>query len=151
MSCRDACVVMDYDQYNDFSRETHPKGRKAHKCCECGRTIPIGEVHQYITGKTDGHFWDNRTCPQCEEIRKTFCCDSYVLETLWEEIGYQLFPKWDELTAVECLARLKTDAAVALMRAAYVEFRKAESECVIFNGSTLITLLSPSVPETAKE
>lgn len=127
MSCQDVCVVMDYDCVNDFSSEAIRRAAKPHKCCECGDAIAVGDSHHYCAGKTDGEFWYERTCAPCHEIRKTFCCDGYVLLTLWDEIRDQLFPKWNEMVAIDCLARLTTDAAIAKMRAAYAQYQEDRS------------------------
>ena len=123
MSCQDQCVVMDYyDVTNDFYRETTRRAAKPHRCCECGEAIAVGEIHEYVTGKSEGDFWQNRTCAACAEIRKAFCCGSWLFTELWESIRDQLFPQWNEMTAIDCLAKLTSDAAIAKMRAKYAEY-----------------------------
>src|SRR5947207_2882218 len=99
MSCADTCVVMDPDCSNEFYRAVERRAAKPHRCCECGDVIVKGERHHYATGKTDGEFWDNRTCLVCHEIRTTFCCDGWVFETLWESIRDQLFREWNDMKA----------------------------------------------------
>lgn len=127
MGCQDACVSMDYEGSSDFYRAETRKARKPHRCCECREVINVGEVHQYVAGKSDGEFWEDRTCAACHEIRRVFVCGAHVLETLWEEIGYQLFPEWNEITAIDCLARLTTQAAIDKMRAKYADYQEHQS------------------------
>ncbi len=127
MSCQDICVVMDYDGYNDFSRSKMRRAAKPHACCECYDVIRVGDSHEYVAGKSEGDFWDARTCAPCAEIRKAFVCDSWVISTLWEEIRDQMFPKWDAMTAIDCLAKLTTQAAIDKARAKYADYVEAQS------------------------
>lgn len=122
MSCQDVCVVMDHDGGNDFFREVTRRAAKPHRCCECSDPIAVGESHEYAAGKSDGMFWDYRTCAACVEIRKTFVCHMFVFETLWEEINDQLFREWNEMVAIDCLARLTTERAIEKMRAKYADY-----------------------------
>lgn len=45
------------------------KARKAHKCCECARTITPGQQYEYISGVWDGRGADFKTCLECVAIR----------------------------------------------------------------------------------
>lgn len=123
MSCKDVCVVMDYDGSNAFQSEEVRRARKPYQCCECKEVIAVGQEHHYETGKNDGFFWTYRTCAPCFEIRRTFCCDGWVFGDLWQEIHGQLFPYWDAMMAIDCLAQLTTDSAVAKMRDEYASFK----------------------------
>lgn len=127
MSCQDICVVTDYDGSNEFYREATRRAAKVHHCCECAEAIAVGELHHYATGKSDGSFWTQRTCAACAEIRTTFCCDGWMFTMLWEDIREQLFSEWNDMLAIDCLARLTTDAAIAKMRAEYAEYREARA------------------------
>lgn len=122
MSCQDACVVMDYDELNDFYAEARRRAAKPHTCCECHDDIAVGQSHHYASGKTDGGFWSARTCNPCHEIRLAFACDGWVFGQLNVAIDEQVFPGWNEMTAIDCLARLTTDAAIAKMREWYREW-----------------------------
>lgn len=126
MSCNDVCVVMDYDGSNEFYAEAMRRARKAHKCCECGDPIAAGDLYHYASGNSDGDFFTAKTCASCEEIRKAFCCDGWEFTTLWEAISDQLFPYWDPMKAIDCLAKLTTDAAIAKMRERYADFQRVE-------------------------
>ena len=54
--------------YNDFQSDSERRARKDHYCGECGKRIEIGEVYNYSAGKTDGTFWDNKTCEKCHDL-----------------------------------------------------------------------------------
>lgn len=46
------------------------KPRAQHKCDECRGVIPIGEPHERVAAKLDGHFMTYRTCSRCLAIRE---------------------------------------------------------------------------------
>lgn len=124
-SCKDVCVAMDCDyDSNEFYSEGQRRARKQYKCCECSAPILPGELYQYAVGKSDGDMFTARTCAVCAEIRKAFCCDGWIFGELWESVTEQLFPYWNEMMAIDCLARLTTDAATNRMREAYKAYRK---------------------------
>jgi len=110
VSCTDVCVVVDYDGGNEFYSEAMRRARKPYKCCECHDPIAVGDLHHYASGKSDGYLFSERTCAACNEIRKTFCCNGWEFTTLWEAISDQLFPEWNPMVAIDCLAKLTTDA-----------------------------------------
>lgn len=123
-NCKDVCIAMDYDYSNEFYAESDRRARKAYKCCECNGAIAPGELYQYVAGKSDGSIFTARTCLVCAEIRKAFCCDGgWIFGELWMSVTEQLFPYWNDMLAIDCLARLTTDAAIARMRAAYQEYQ----------------------------
>lgn len=128
MSCSDTCVVMDSDYCStDFYREVPRRAAKPHRCCECKDAIQVGDSHRYATGKSDGMFWDYRTCEPCYEIRKTFVCSSWLFGELWDSIDEQMFWKWNEMVAIDCLARLASQPAIDKMRAQHALYQKARS------------------------
>ena len=44
--------------------------RKAHKCCECGKTIHKGEKYITDKGLWEGSGWSTfHTCDRCDDIR----------------------------------------------------------------------------------
>jgi len=122
MSCQDACVVMDYDGDTEFWTERVRRASKPYVCEECHDPIAAREQFVYVCGKSEGDFWSVRMCLACREIQRTFCCDGWVVSTLWEEVTGQLFPKWNYVTQIDCLARLQSEAAIAKMRAKYAEY-----------------------------
>lgn len=116
MSCNDVCVVMEYNYSNEFYAEAIRRAAKPHKCCECGAPIVVGESYAYARGKAEGDFWAQCTCAACYEIRTVFTCGCWVFGELWESIRDQVFNEWNDMTAIDCLARLEGDAAVEKMR-----------------------------------
>lgn len=122
MSCKDVCLSGDYDESADFYRERFRKAAKPHDCCECGRVIEKGERYRTVSGKWDGDFAQFDTCAECAEIQAAFGCNGYSLTTLWEDVRDEIFPRWDEMKAIDCLAKLTTEAAIAKMRAEYARF-----------------------------
>lgn len=126
MSCADVCISVDIDSAAEFYSESVRRAAKPYRCCECSAPIGKGERHEYVSGKWEGAVMDFRTCLPCAEIRKVFCCNAWLLETLWEDMREQVFPDWqdNELMAVDCLARLETDAAIAKVREMYAEYMR---------------------------
>lgn len=125
MSCKDVCLYGGYEGVNDFYSEKTPRAGKPHTCCECGDVIPKGDVHHYASGKSDGVFWDYRTCAACDEIRRTFYCGGgAVFSWLWEDVREQMFPKWNEMTAIDCLARLTSQPAIDKLRGEHERYRE---------------------------
>lgn len=64
--------------------------RKVHRCCECRRTIEIGERYELVTGRwqDDDKFRAYKTCDECREIRYALVCDGdWYFGGLWEAIG----------------------------------------------------------------
>jgi len=66
-----------------FSRNPKPIAKKEHECCECGRTIKIGEKYSYFVGCWNDYYYNcgnqfgaYKTCLECEkdwdEILKVF-------------------------------------------------------------------------------
>lgn len=126
MSCAGACSIdMDADGSCDFYREDVRHARKPYTCCECYDAIAVGEQYEVAVGKYDGEIFTERTCLACAEIRRAFAC-RWVFGRLWEAVREQLFDGWNEMKAIDCLAKLKSDAAIAKMRAEYAEYTEVE-------------------------
>lgn len=127
MSCQDVCLYAGDGDRPEFYVESTPRARKEHKCCECGRTITVGEKHQAASGKWDGDISTYRTCAECVEIRAAFCCDGWTFLMLWESIRDEMFGEWrkNELRIIDCLAKLASPTAVAKMREEYAEYCEA--------------------------
>jgi len=51
----------------EFSGESFPVARKAHRCDECGHGIEKGERYSYWTGKTDGSVGTWKSHTDCRE------------------------------------------------------------------------------------
>lgn len=128
MTCNDVCVSMDWDYGgNDFYHEAMRRARKPYKCIECGDAIAVGDLYEHATGKYEGDIYTNRTCAPCAEIRKTFFCEGWIFGEVWEAIREQLFPRWNDVVAIDCLAKLTTHAAIAKMRAEYAEYAEDQA------------------------
>lgn len=127
MSCSDACSIdMDADGHTEFYSEVVRRARKPYKCCECYEPISVGERYEAAAGKWEGEIFTERTCLPCAEIRRAFAC-SWVFGKLWETIRDQLFGGWNDMKAIDCLAKLTTDAAIAKMRAEYAQYVEDQS------------------------
>ena len=127
MGCENVCVYMSYDSDdNEFYSESIRRARKSYQCCECRRTIVPGQPYQYVSAKSDGAVWSKRTCPECAEIRRVFCCEGWVFGDLWKTVEESLFDMWKTTSPIECLARLESVEARNLMRERYVAWRDDE-------------------------
>ena len=62
------------------------KGRKDHKCCECLRIIPKGELHEYAKGLWDGDFSDYRTCRTCCDMREEINLTCYFHSEMMNDL-----------------------------------------------------------------
>ena len=59
---------MDGEAPSVFSCE-YPTARKEHKCCECGRTIRIGDRYEMFKGIWEGKAGRFKTCKPCADLR----------------------------------------------------------------------------------
>ena len=123
MGCADVCLDMDYEGSNEFYSDKMVKARKAHRCCECRESIPVGDTYHYACGKSDGDFWTNATCATCHEIRAAFTCGSWVFTQLWEMVCAEMFPVWNTQGPYDCLAKLTTPKAIKLCNDRYRQWR----------------------------
>lgn len=49
--------------------EKFPIARKEHKCCECQKTITVGQKYEFFKGCWNGKWQKFRTCMDCHELR----------------------------------------------------------------------------------
>lgn len=56
------------DEMAECTKETTPKARKTHKCCECRGFIEKGEVYHKCTGIWSGEPITYKTCSDCEKM-----------------------------------------------------------------------------------
>lgn len=49
----------------EFFDSSRPRARKPQRCCECKRTIRVGETYDRASGKWDGRFDSYATCLDC--------------------------------------------------------------------------------------
>lgn len=62
------CMI-DSADYPDFVRVHSRVARTTHCCSECARIIAQGETYEYVAGKSDGEFFQNKTCAHCQKAR----------------------------------------------------------------------------------
>lgn len=122
MSCNDVCMTVEDDGTTAFCNQVERRARKGYRCEECRTAIAVGEKYEYLSGKFDGDFMTARTCLVCVEIRGAFYCGGFMIGTLWDDVREQMFPLWNEVTAIDCLARLTTQPAIDKMRAEYAKW-----------------------------
>ena len=100
-----------------FLRKGMVKGRKEHRCYECGKTIPVGTVHESVTGMWEGEVYTMRTCPDCLKLREMVyaagChCTVYgwLHQSAKEHDVYEAWERWkrerDEFAAHPTLPEL---------------------------------------------
>lgn len=85
------CAAADADPWDFFQSKIVKKSRKQHKCCECGRTIKVGESYEKSIGKYDyeKRFWAFKTCIDCVDgpcawLKKE--CGGYLFEGVYEDL-----------------------------------------------------------------
>lgn len=63
------------------------RARKEHRCCECGETIAIGDLHEHFRGRDpELERWDSwRTCARCLNVFKDYFAGSRVLGMMVED------------------------------------------------------------------
>lgn len=61
------CAVEECDPW-DVYNETHPVARKEHHCCECRRTIRVGERYYRMEGAYDGKWSTYKVCQHCDSL-----------------------------------------------------------------------------------
>lgn len=89
------CLSDDADfDYACFSEKMIKKSRKEHVCCECHRTIEVGEKYHVATGVHDGKWETLCTCLGCLRLIAEYSCGPRVFETLaddiWECLGVSI-------------------------------------------------------------
>ena len=123
MSCKDVCIDSGWDlDMPSFSNNVIRRAAKPHVCEECGDAILKGDRYEYASGMWDGEFMAFKTCLVCVEVRTAFTCGGYAITQLWENMRDEMFPHWNELVAIDCLAKLKTDAAIGKVRTHYSKY-----------------------------
>jgi len=62
-------------EYPEVAKDTEPKARKEHKCCECGGKIYKGEKYVLTKGIWDGEPATYKTCRDCYNLREKIIRD----------------------------------------------------------------------------
>ncbi len=81
------CMIDDGDRAQLWSESTR-RARKEHKCCECGRTIHIGEKYCVVFGKQDGDTFFDKWCGHCDVAKDWLWtnCSGSILTCVIEDI-----------------------------------------------------------------
>ena len=110
------CPLSEPDEYCKVYNVDQRRARKEHVCGECGDTIGVGELHEYITMLFDGQWSTHRQCLLCSEIGDHFSCGrGRLLETLWDELRDSFFP--DMVAGGPCMQGLSPAAKQKLIDA----------------------------------
>lgn len=86
------CMIDNSDGPLEMYDSKIVKGRKEHRCNECGRTLLRGESHELVTGKFDGTFVAYRTCIHCLVAVKWLRteCGGHIFTGVQEDIEEHL-------------------------------------------------------------
>lgn len=98
------CAIDYCDERAVIWRETQPRARGRHVCCECGRFIQPGETYLRVNHLFDGRWWSDATCAHCRAAAAwlNYVCGGYVQCGLYEELKEH----WDEGYASILMGRL---------------------------------------------
>lgn len=64
----------------DLWKSSQPKARKAHRCEDCNRTIPIGEVYIRTECLWDGVFQTAKRCTECAALGRDMFSRGFISE-----------------------------------------------------------------------
>jgi hypothetical protein len=81
------CRISDCEQ-STVSHTLRGKARKPHTCCECGRTIAVGETYARTESLYEGYWGTFKVCSHCEVAQALLSnnCGGWVFEQVKEEI-----------------------------------------------------------------
>jgi hypothetical protein len=69
----------DIGESPEFYSSEWRHGTREHRCCECRRVIPAGELHRYIVGKWEGDVSWFRMCARCDALHRAHSSAEAVL------------------------------------------------------------------------
>lgn len=123
----DTCEVSlgdyDGDAPKVFNSE-EVKARKAHQCFECKLSIPVGVLHERVTGLWESGWETYRFCLACSEIGREFSESGRSFGNLWEGMR----ENWHQGANLQaCLNRLTTVAAKTKLRDEWLADKGIES------------------------
>ena len=84
MKC--SCICVDSSDGPEAFKSVDPVAHKEHTCCECKRTILIGEKYRKESGIWEGRPNRYKTCPDCLSVRNEFFCEGYMYQEMWEYV-----------------------------------------------------------------
>jgi len=107
MDCSCAIMADVDDDFEQVSSTSNPRARKTHVCCECHRTINIGEQYELYKGLWDGNWDAYKTCIDCKSVRDVLFC-SWTYEIMWDDIADQF--RGGEPPSSDCMIQLTKPA-----------------------------------------
>lgn len=80
----EVCDCIGFEDYDppEFYSKAIRKAAKDYVCCECSGDIIKGTEHEYVTGKSEGNWWNYRTCIGCMNLRNDTCKCGFIHGTL---------------------------------------------------------------------
>ncbi len=118
----------DFDG-NDFQKSEGVTAKTPMVCCECGRKISAGELHERASWRDERPILGKpgqyrvfreyaRTCNVCAEIAWAFSCEGRTYNILWESME-EVFPELNH----GCFDRLKTPEAKKELQRRWIEWK----------------------------
>jgi hypothetical protein len=95
--------MYDYADEPFFYNVEHRRAKKAHNCCECARSISIGEKYYYVSGKWVDHIGCYKTCSHCKVVQDylTEQCGGFLhegtLDDFEDHVPFGKLSKWRAL------------------------------------------------------
>lgn len=86
------------------------KARKQHKCCECYKTIQVGEHYEFSSGIWEGCPESHKTCGYCANLRSLACKLAKKLD-----YEYEHYPAYSLLS--EFMWQFKFDNGIPMEQA----------------------------------
>ncbi len=85
--------------------EREPRARKQHICCECGRTISVGQIYVLHEGLWGAEWLRFKTCMPCDALRHDLCCyeEGFAygeLSAFAADAGVDYPPVWEPISEV---------------------------------------------------
>lgn len=125
MSDCNVCLIFEGEPAEVFT-QVNRRARKQYDCCECGRPIVKGELHQFCNMLCEREWQSYRTCLICAEIRKAFSCDGECIGgVFWEEMNDYGFPEIGK--SGDCLKKLTTPEAKRYFAERYRQWNEARA------------------------
>jgi len=123
MKC--ACINVEVEDGTTFERIENRVAKKQHRCCECRRTIEIGEQYENFAGKWDAEFWCFKTCSDCLSIRKSFFCNGHEFHSILSRLTSHIEDMNAEISS-DCLVLLTPNARALVCEMIEVAWKQME-------------------------
>jgi hypothetical protein len=100
-----ACIHVDTDDGPEAFKSVDPVAHKEHTCCECKRTILVGEKYRKESGIWQGRPNRYKTCSDCLSVRNEFFCNSYIYQGMWVNV-VEYLQDVDGMVSTDCIMNL---------------------------------------------